>query len=137
MITVIGILVGQWKRIRKQYWKRMPYPSAANQKHPSTVHLHPHFSWYYDWIPQAASMTEIFMTAITLELNLPPNRAIESSLASTNESTMFATSASLTKLVSSTQLTSLASSTLSRLLYAASAVLVSSATSATDLSRRT
>ena len=87
---------------------------------------------YYDWIPQAASMTEIFATAITLELNLPSNRAIESSLASTNESTMFATLASLTKLVSSTQLTSLASSTLSRLLYAASAVLVSSATSATD-----
>jgi hypothetical protein len=94
---------------------------------------------YVDWISQADSTTEIFVTAITLaevimkqQLNLPPDRAIESSLASTIESPMFATSASLTKLVSSTQSISLASSKLSRLLYTASAVLASSATSATN-----
>jgi hypothetical protein len=94
---------------------------------------------YFDWISQADSTTEIFATAITLaevimkqQLNLPPNRAIESSLASTNESTMFATSASLTKLVSSTHSTSLASSKLSILLYTASSVLALSATSATN-----
>jgi len=50
---------------------------------------------YFDWISQADSMTEIFATAITLaedimkqQLNLLPDRAIESSLASTNKSTM-------------------------------------------------
>jgi len=50
---------------------------------------------YFDWISQADSMMEIFATAITLaevimkqQLNLPPDRAIESSLASMNRSTM-------------------------------------------------
>jgi len=29
----------------KAILETMPHPSAANQKHPSTVHLHPHFGW--------------------------------------------------------------------------------------------
>ncbi len=67
MITLIGILVGQWKRIRILETNALPFSGKSKTSFgctsASTFRL---VVAYFDLIPQADSTTEIFATAITL-----------------------------------------------------------------------